>query len=156
MNLLSFVDLAEKLIALQKETTMKFESVLDDINGFGKFQIMIIAMNFLGRFTLPCHFVLNNFIAAIPAHHCHISSLDDFGNLSQADIITVSVPVAKDGNPSSCRMFVKPQYHLLLNSSDVTDEPTVPCENGWIYDNTTFKSTITSEVSLLTFLSLCR
>uniref|UniRef100_A0A3B3VLM4 Solute carrier family 22 member 7b, tandem duplicate 2 n=1 Tax=Poecilia latipinna TaxID=48699 RepID=A0A3B3VLM4_9TELE len=128
---------------------MKFENVLADINGFGKFQKMIIAINFLGRFTLPCHFVLNNFIAAIPAHHCDISSLDDFLNLSQAERITVSIPVETDGSPSSCRMFAKPQYHLLLNSSDATDASTVPCQDGWVYDNTTFKSTITSEWDLV-------
>ncbi|KAM4750896.1 LOW QUALITY PROTEIN: solute carrier family 22 member 7-like [Anableps anableps] len=133
----------------KKEATMKFENVLADINGFGKYQIMIIAINFLGRFTLPCHFMLNNFVAAIPAHHCDISSMDVSLNLSQAERITVSVPVETDGSPSSCRMFVKPQYHLLLNSSDVTDASTVPCQNGWVYDNTTFKSTITSEWDLV-------
>ncbi|XP_047221743.1 solute carrier family 22 member 7-like [Girardinichthys multiradiatus] len=128
---------------------MKFENVLDDINGFGKFQIMIIVLSFLGRFTLPCHFMLNNFVAATPAHHCDISSLGDFLNLSQAERIIVSVPVETDGSPSSCWMFAKPQYHLLLNSSDVIDAPTEPCQNGWVYDNTTFKSTITSEWDLV-------
>uniref|UniRef100_A0A3P9NBN1 Solute carrier family 22 member 7b, tandem duplicate 2 n=1 Tax=Poecilia reticulata TaxID=8081 RepID=A0A3P9NBN1_POERE len=132
-----------------KDATMKFENVLADINGFGKFQIMIIAINFLGRFTLPCHFMLNNFVAAIPTHHCDTSSLDDFLNLSQAERITVSIPVETDGSPSSCRMFAKPQYQLLLNSSDATDASTVPCQDGWVYDNTTFKSTITSEWDLV-------
>ncbi|MEQ2198793.1 hypothetical protein XENOCAPTIV_018493 [Xenoophorus captivus] len=117
---------------------------------------MIIVLSFLGRFTLPCHFMLNNFVAATPAHHCDISSLGDFLNLSQAERIIVSIPVEKDGSPSSCWMFAKPQYHLLLNSSNVTDAPTEPCQNGWVYNNTTFKSTITSEVITLTFLSVCK
>ncbi|XP_051801932.1 solute carrier family 22 member 7-like [Acanthochromis polyacanthus] len=127
---------------------MKFENILAEINGFGRFQVMIIVINFIGRFTLPCHFMLSNFIAAVPAHHCDISSLDDGGvfmNLSHAERLVVSIPVQQDGTPSSCSMFTEPQYHLLLNFSDITDAPTVPCQNGWVYDNTTFKSTLTSE-----------
>lgn len=130
---------------------MKFEDILTDVNGFGRFQKMIIVISFIGRFTLPCHFMLNNFISAVPSHHCDFSALDDggtFENLSQAQRLVVSIPVLQDGTPSSCRMFAEPQYHLLVNSSNITDVPTVPCQNGWVYDNTTFKSTLTSEVTL--------
>ncbi|XP_069024034.1 solute carrier family 22 member 7-like [Embiotoca jacksoni] len=130
---------------------MKFENILADINGFGRFQKMIIVISFIGRFTLPCHFMLNNFVAAVPSHQCDISSLDDggiFKNLSQAERLVVSIPF-QDGSPSSCRMFVELQYHLLLSSSNMTDAPTVPCQNGWVYDNSTFKSTVTSQWDLV-------
>ncbi|XP_037530833.1 solute carrier family 22 member 7-like [Nematolebias whitei] len=131
---------------------MRFENVLSDINGFGMFQIMIIVISFLGRFTLPCHFMLNNFVAAVPAHHCDISSLEDeeiFTNLSQDQKLVVGIPVQLDGSLSSCQMFAEPQYHLLFDSSNVTDVPMVLCDNGWVYDNTTFKSTITTEWDLV-------
>ncbi|XP_068445520.1 solute carrier family 22 member 7-like [Clinocottus analis] len=131
---------------------MKFENILADINGFGRFQKMIIVINFMGRFTIPCHFMLNNFIAAVPSHHCDISSLDDrvfFRNLSQAERLTVSIPVKEDGRLNSCEMFAEPQYHLLLNSSNMSDLHSVPCQNGWVYDNTTFKSTLTSQWDLV-------
>uniref|UniRef100_A0A3Q3SLY4 Solute carrier family 22 member 6 n=1 Tax=Mastacembelus armatus TaxID=205130 RepID=A0A3Q3SLY4_9TELE len=131
---------------------MRFENVLDDINGFGRFQIMILIISFIGRFTLPCHFMLNNFIAAVPSHHCDISSLDDggiFRNLSLAERLVVSIPVQGDGTPSSCQMFAEPQYHLLFNSSNTTDLTTVPCQNGWVYDNSIFKSTLTSQWDLV-------
>lgn len=131
---------------------MRFENILDDINGFGRFQIMIIVISFIDRFTMPCHFMLNNFIGAVPSHHCDISSLDDggvFRNLSLAERLIVSIPVQKDGTPNSCQMFAEPQYHLLFNSSNLTEIPTVPCQNGWVYDNTTLKSTLTSEWDLV-------
>ncbi|XP_045903521.1 solute carrier family 22 member 7-like [Micropterus dolomieu] len=131
---------------------MRFENILADINGFGRFQIMIIVISFIGRFTLPCHFMLNNFIAAVPSHHCDISSLDVggvFRNLSQAERLVVSIPLQEDGTPNSCQMFAEPQYHLLLNSSSITELPTVPCRTGWVYDNTTFKSTLTSQWDLV-------
>ncbi|XP_070684241.1 solute carrier family 22 member 7-like [Pempheris klunzingeri] len=131
---------------------MKFENILADINGFGRFQVMIIVISFIGRFTMPCHFMLNNFIAAVPSHHCDISSLDDggvFRNLSEAERFVVSIPVQQDGTPNSCQMFAEPQYHLLLNSSNITNLHTVPCQNGWVYDNSTFKSTLTSQWDLV-------
>uniref|UniRef100_A0A8C5EQE4 Solute carrier family 22 member 6 n=1 Tax=Gouania willdenowi TaxID=441366 RepID=A0A8C5EQE4_GOUWI len=131
---------------------MKFEDILADIDGFGRFQIIIIVISFLGRFTMPCHFMLNNFVAAVPPHHCDISSLDDggmFQNLSQAERLTVSIPVQQDGTPSSCRMFEEPQYTLLSNPTNTTGTITVPCQNGWVYDKTTLKSTVTSQWDLV-------
>ncbi|KAM6940202.1 solute carrier family 22 member 6-B-like [Xenentodon cancila] len=133
-------------------TTMRFENVLADINGFGRFQMMIVGISFLGRFTMPCHFMLNNFVAAIPAHHCDFSSLNDgdiFMNLSHAQRVAVSIPVQQDGSLSSCQMFAEPQYHLLLNSSRTADVATMPCQNGWVYDNKTFISTVTSQWDLV-------
>ncbi|KAM9818521.1 solute carrier family 22 member 7-like isoform 2-T2 [Syngnathus typhle] len=99
---------------------MKFEDIISDVGGFGRFQKMIVAISFIGRFTLPCHFLLNSFIAAVPAHHCLVAAGGLFPNLSQADRLTVSIPLEEDGTRSSCRMFAEPQYHLLFNTSDVT------------------------------------
>lgn len=133
---------------------MKFENILAEVDGFGKFQLRTILLMVIPRVSLPFHFLLNNFIAAVPSHYCNISSLDDggvFRNLSQAERLVVSIPVQKDGTPNSCQMFAEPQYHLLINSSNITDLPTVPCQNGWMYENTTFKSTLATEVNLNAF-----
>jgi len=131
---------------------MKFDNVLAEVNGFGRFQIRTILLLVIPRMTLPFHFLLNNFIAVIPSHHCNISSLDDggiFRNLSQEERLIVSIPVQQDGSLNSCQMFEEPQYHLLLNATNTTDLHTVPCQSGWVYDNTTFKSTLATEVSYL-------
>ncbi|XP_068613049.1 solute carrier family 22 member 7-like [Brachionichthys hirsutus] len=131
---------------------MRFESVLAGINGFGRFQKMILVISFIGRLSIPCHFMLNNFIADVPPHRCDFSSLDDgdvFRNLSMEEKLVVSIPVQEDGTPSSCRMFAEPQYHLLLNSSNFTEAGTAPCQTGWVYDNATFRSTVTSQWDLV-------
>ncbi|XP_037621374.1 solute carrier family 22 member 7-like isoform X1 [Sebastes umbrosus] len=131
---------------------MKFENVLAEVSGFGRFQIRTILLMIISRLTIPFHFLMNNFVAFIPSHHCDISSLDDggfFSNLSQAEKLAVSIPVQADGTPNSCQMFAEPQYHLLLNSSNMTELPTVPCQNGWVYDNTTFTSTLATEWDLV-------
>ncbi|XP_076004172.1 solute carrier family 22 member 7-like [Genypterus blacodes] len=101
---------------------------------------------------MPCHFLLNNFIGAVPPHRCDISTLYGggiLGNLSLEEQLAVSIPVQEDGSLSSCQMFAAPQYHLLLNSSNITGLQTVPCQNGWVHDNSTFKSTLTSQWDLV-------
>ncbi|XP_067106805.1 solute carrier family 22 member 7-like [Osmerus mordax] len=129
---------------------MKFEDLLLDINGFGKFQIILIIISFIGRFTLPCHFMLNNFITAVPSHHCALSGLDDvFGNLTQEQRLVVSIPQQEDGGPSSCEMFPEPQYQLLFNTSNMTNTDRIPCQNGWVYDHSTFTSTLATEWDLV-------
>ncbi|XP_033480753.1 solute carrier family 22 member 7-like [Epinephelus lanceolatus] len=130
---------------------MKFDNILSEINGFGKFQIRLFLIQISARMTLPCHFLLNNFMAAVPSHHCNITALDDggiFGNLSQPEKLAAGVPTEPDGTLSSCLMFLKPQYHLVgLNSSE--DASIVQCQNGWVYDNSTFKSTLATEWDLV-------
>ncbi|XP_034044054.1 solute carrier family 22 member 7-like [Thalassophryne amazonica] len=131
---------------------MKFENVLADVDGFGRFQIRMIVLMVIPRFALPFHFLLNNFIADIPSHHCDISGVDHrgvFRNLSLAQRLAVSIPIQEDGTPRTCEMFAEPQYHLLLNSSNMTDVLIVPCQNGWVYDNSTFASTLATQWDLV-------
>nr|XP_046189427.1 solute carrier family 22 member 7-like [Oncorhynchus gorbuscha] len=75
--------------------------------------------------------MLGNFIAAVPSHRCDLSTLDEegvFGNLTQEQRLTVTIPVQEDGTPSSCKMFPEPQFNLLSNSND-SDLATVPWLN---------------------------
>lgn len=135
---------------------MKFENILAEVNGFGRFQLRTILLLVIARVTLPFHFLLNNFIAAIPGHHCDTSGVDDTNasaHLSPAQKLTVSIPVREDGAPSSCEMFTEPQYHLLYNTTNVSDVVTVPCQNGWVYDKTTFRSTLATEVTIDYYLN---
>ncbi|XP_056091077.1 solute carrier family 22 member 7-like isoform X2 [Rhinichthys klamathensis goyatoka] len=131
---------------------MKFDSILDKADGFGRYQIALALLLFIPRITIPCHFLLNNFIAAIPSHHCDISSLDAdriLGNLSREERLTVSIPAQEDGTPASCHIFSYPQFHLLMNSSSSTERPVVECQNGWEYDNSTFISTLATQFDLV-------
>uniref|UniRef100_A0A4W6C0P5 Major facilitator superfamily (MFS) profile domain-containing protein n=1 Tax=Lates calcarifer TaxID=8187 RepID=A0A4W6C0P5_LATCA len=131
---------------------MKFDNVLSEINGFGKFQMKLVLIQVFSRITLPCHFLLNNFMAAVPAHHCNISALDDgdnFRNLTLEKKLAVGIPAEQDGTLSSCQMFSKPQYQHLSGSNSTEDTLAVQCQNGWVYDNSTFKSTLATEWDLV-------
>ncbi|XP_075900802.1 solute carrier family 22 member 7-like isoform X2 [Nelusetta ayraudi] len=131
---------------------MKFDSALSEGAGFGKFQIQLFLIQFLSRMTLPCHFLLNNFIAAVPSHHCNITALDNVGvfwNLTQEQQLVVGVPKEQDGTLSSCRMFSEPQYQLLSGRESSEDAEIVPCRNGLVYDKSTFRSTLATEWDLV-------
>ncbi|XP_068184042.1 uncharacterized protein [Antennarius striatus] len=147
-------DLRTPLLSLQGAIIMvkvTFESILEDINGFGPFQITIIILLYTPRMVLPGHFLLNNFIGVLPPHHCDISTLNNgpFRNLTEQQRLTVSIPVQEDGSPKSCEMFAEPQFQLLANTSNSSDLPTVHCGSGWVYDNSTFTSTIATEWDLV-------
>lgn len=142
--------------ATRRKVKMKFETILEEIDGFGPFQIIIIILLCTPRIVLPCHFLLNNFIAAVPPHHCDIGASDDdgglFGTLTQDQKLTVSIPAGDDGDAKSCEMFAEPQFQLLTNGSSRDDLPTAPCQSGWVYDNSTFTSTIATEVQSLAYV----
>ncbi|KAF7666239.1 hypothetical protein LDENG_00112760 [Lucifuga dentata] len=131
---------------------MKFDDILLEIGSSGKFQVMLILIQTISRITLPCHFLLNNFIAGVPSHHCDISTLDGggvFRNLTLEQRLAVGVPLEQDGTPSSCRMFEKPQYQYLSSQNSSEDSLTVECQNGWVYDNSSFGYTLATEWDLV-------
>ncbi|TRY94088.1 hypothetical protein DNTS_027317, partial [Danionella cerebrum] len=140
------------IVLFDTRVKMRFEDVLSELNGFGRFQKLVLCINFFGRFSLTCHFLLGNFIAFIPSHHCDITLLDTdgiFGNLTEEERLIISIPAQEDGTPASCHMFSHPQLHLLANSSNTLELPVVQCQNGWEFDNSIFISTLASEWDLV-------
>uniref|UniRef100_A0A8C5TH04 Uncharacterized protein n=1 Tax=Malurus cyaneus samueli TaxID=2593467 RepID=A0A8C5TH04_9PASS len=127
---------------------MKFEDLLLETGGFGRFQILILAMLCFPRINLPMHFLLHNFLAATPAHHCAIPHREEFVNLTTEEILLISIPREPDGTFSSCQMFSQPQFHLLLNSSLQPENRSIiqHCQHGWVYDHSQFTSTISTQV----------
>lgn len=127
---------------------MKFEDLLLEIGGFGRFQILILAILCLSRISLPMHFLLHNFLAATPSHHCAIPHQEAFVNLTTEEVLLISIPQKPDGTFSSCEMFSQPQFHLLLNSSLQPENKSIiqHCQHGWVYDHSQFTSTISTQV----------
>ncbi|XP_077586528.1 solute carrier family 22 member 7-like isoform X1 [Stigmatopora nigra] len=102
---------------------MSFEGILAEVGSFGPFQGALVALAVIPRIVLPCNFLLNNFIAAVPSHRCRVGPWDSSANLSDGE--------------KSCQI-------LTGNDSSNTE-----CHYGWIYDNSTFSSTIASEWDLV-------
>ncbi|XP_009871939.1 PREDICTED: solute carrier family 22 member 7-like, partial [Apaloderma vittatum] len=130
---------------------MKFEDLLLEIGGFGRFQILILFILCLPRINLPMHFLLHNFLAATPSHHCAIPHQEAFANLTMEEVLLISIPREPDGTFRSCEMFSQPQFHLLLNSSlqPQNNSSIQHCQHGWVYDHSQFTSTISTQWDLV-------
>ncbi|XP_061331213.1 solute carrier family 22 member 7 [Pezoporus flaviventris] len=130
---------------------MKFEDLFLEIGGFGRFQIWVLFILCLPRINLPMHFLLHNFLAATPPHHCAIPAQEAFENLTTEEVLLISIPRDPDGTFSSCEMFSQPQFQLLLNSSLQPENSSIiqHCQHGWVYDHSQFTSTIATQWDLV-------
>ncbi|KAL7987299.1 hypothetical protein Chor_006218 [Crotalus horridus] len=129
---------------------MNFEELLREVGGFGQFQILTLLLLCLPRFFLPLHFLLHNFLAATPGHHCAIPHQQQFANLTEEEVLLINIPRDFNGAFSSCEMFSEPQLPLLLNSSlELTNVSVQSCQYGWTYDQSQFISTIATQWDLV-------
>ena len=125
---------------------MAFNDLLKQLGGVGRFQQIQVSLVILPLLLLSSHNTLQNFTAAIPTHHCRPPA---HANLSEDGELEAWLPRDKQGQPESCLRFTSPQRGPPFpNGTEARGTAaTEPCTNGWIYSNSTFPSTIVTEVS---------
>ena len=124
---------------------MAFNDLLLQLGGVGRFQKIQVTLVILPVILLASHNTLQNFTAAIPTHHCRPPANT---NLSKDGDPEAWLPRDGQGRPESCLLFTSPQWGRPFpngTGANVTGA-TEPCPHGWIYDNSTFPSTIVTEV----------
>lgn len=124
---------------------MAFNDLLKQVGGVGRFQQIQMTLVVLPLLLMASHNTLQNFTAAIPRHHCrlpHNATLDPDRELG------AWLPQDPRGQPESCLRFASPWRGPTLTNSTTANvtEATEPCMDGWVYDNSTFPSTIVTEV----------
>lgn len=125
---------------------MAFNDLLQQLGGIGRFQQIQVTLLLLPMLLMASHNTLQNFTAAIPTHHCRPPADANLSKEGEAWL-----PRDRQGQPESCLQFSSPQQGPPFPNGTETDGvgATEPCTNGWIYDNSTFPSTIVTEWDLV-------
>ncbi|KAI4530045.1 hypothetical protein MG293_019901 [Ovis ammon polii] len=127
---------------------MAFNDLLLQLGGVGRFQKIQVTLVILPVILMASHNTLQNFTAAIPTHHCRPPADT---NLSKDGGLEAWLPRDGQGRPESCLLFTSPQRGQPFPNGTETNGTgaTEPCPHGWVYDNSTFPSTIVTEWDLV-------
>uniref|UniRef100_A0A8C7BLV7 Solute carrier family 22 member 12 n=1 Tax=Neovison vison TaxID=452646 RepID=A0A8C7BLV7_NEOVI len=138
---------------------MAFSELLDQVGGLGRFQVLQMVALVVPIVWLTTQSMLENFSAAVPNHRCWVPLLDNStaqasvpGALGPKDLLTISIPPGPNHEPHQCRRFRQPQWQLLDPNATATnwsEVATEPCVDGWVYDRSTFTSTIVAKWDLV-------
>uniref|UniRef100_A0A672RBX6 Solute carrier family 22 member 6-A-like n=1 Tax=Sinocyclocheilus grahami TaxID=75366 RepID=A0A672RBX6_SINGR len=127
---------------------MGFADLLDEVGGFGRFQMIHVALLSIPGLLMASQNLLNNFTAGVPEHHCRIPNITAALNESTAALLRAFIPLDSSRTPSKCTRYTDAQWHLITDKpshTNATELQTEACAEGWTYDKTEFISSIVSE-----------
>lgn len=133
---------------------MAFSDLLEQVGSTGRFQVVHVTLLSLPILMMASHNLLQNFVAAVPPHHCATHANISGPSLRQEDILLISIPLDQVGRPERCRRYAQPQWFLLYTNSSEGLEREMEeneikmqgCVDGWKYNMSEMSSTIITEV----------
>ncbi|MCI4386472.1 hypothetical protein PGIGA_G00062800 [Pangasianodon gigas] len=132
---------------------MVFADLLEQVGSTGRFQVVHVTLLAVPILMMASHNLLQNFVAAVPPHHCTVHANLSDPTIGPAETLLVSVPLDGQGKLERCRRYVQPQWDLLSkNSSEDLEKKEIEmegCVDGWSYNKTDMSSTIITEWDLV-------
>ncbi|XP_077990705.1 organic cation transporter protein-like [Glandiceps talaboti] len=134
---------------------MEFENILKSIGEFGKFQTQVIFI-FIAIIPYTWFSFCNTFYSVSTAHYCRVYDNQSFEKNSTLKICTIPYATSKPGVKmwDSCTRYRVNISEISNNSArdclQLNGETgTLDCDNGWIYDISTFTNTQIMEFDLV-------
>lgn len=132
---------------------MAFADLLEQVGSTGRFQVVHVTLLSMPILMMASHNLMQNFVAAVPPHHCTTHGNLTGSPMSAQDVLRATVPLDSNGKLDSCKRYVHPQWQLLNRNTseelweDVEEPETQGCEDGWYYNTSEMSSTIITEVN---------
>lgn len=130
---------------------MAFADLLEQVGSTGRFQVLHITLLSMPILMMASHNLLQNFVAAVPPHHCAPHANLTVSSMSAGDVLKATVPLDSNGKLDLCNRYVHPQWQLLNGntSEELWEESEIQgCEDGWYYNTSEMSSTIITEVNV--------
>ncbi|XP_049861887.1 solute carrier family 22 member 7-like [Schistocerca gregaria] len=123
-----------------REVTPAFEDILEFLGSRGKFQTRLnIIFNCFGPFVNLLSVYAFHLAMQTPDHWCYVPGKENT-NFTVDEWKNITIP--KIGN-----RFSRCMMHNVSDIDDVINVTTIPCQHGWLYDDTWFSLTAPSQMN---------
>ncbi|XP_071841267.1 organic cation transporter protein-like isoform X1 [Apostichopus japonicus] len=146
------------------DTTMNFEDTQKVVGSFGLYQKLLVALLCIPLLMSTCHVYLQVFAAGKSDHWCKSwvnddcpTDLDDVDFNCEDVKKSLSIPIIIDEDNSTkyeqCTKYdvgnIDLQTAIVLGDNVTNELEVIPCDEGWEYDRSTFRSTIIQDFELV-------
>lgn len=135
---------------------MAFADLLEQVGSTGRFQVLHVTLLSMPILMMASHNLLQNFVAAVPPHHCAPHANLTLSSMSADDVLMATVPLDSNGKLDRCKRYVHTQWQFLKGNAseelwedNVEEQEIQGCEDGWYYNTSEMSSTIITEWDLV-------
>ncbi|XP_055520971.1 solute carrier family 22 member 13b [Leucoraja erinacea] len=128
----------------------EFGEILREVGEFGPFQKRLLLLLCLPYMFVGFHLLAQVFTGADVPHHCRADWISNVtAGLPAEDQLVLTIPRERDGSYQNCKMYTPHPAEdldwILLHGN----QSTTACEEGWVYDQSQYGSTIVTEFNLV-------